>query len=133
MEKTNSESKSEDKSNEEEKVDDLLNTFNKQLKIEQKSADQKVNNRFKPYESKNKKRKRKSLSQKVQAKYMLFIFTQTIIKKSKNSSMISISGRPCRRRKTSVANFQKLLGGIALDRVFNRRPSSCVRGRSKRK
>merc|ERR1712037_33193 len=67
MEKSNSESKSEDaKSNGEEKVDDLLNTFNMQLKIEQKSADQKVKtvNRFKPYESKGKKRKRKSLSQK---------------------------------------------------------------------
>ena len=110
MENANSESKSEDKSNEEEKVDDLLNTFNKQLKIEQKSADQKVNNRFKPYESKNKKRKRKSLSQKVQAKYIPPIFTQKIIKKSRNSSMISISGGSYRRRKTSVANFQKLLG-----------------------
>jgi len=73
MEKSNSESKSEEVTNEEEKVDDLLNTFNKQLKIE-KTADQKVNNRFKPYKSK--KRKRKSLSQKVQTKYTTDIFTQ---------------------------------------------------------
>ena len=73
MEKSNSESKSEEVTNEEEKVDDLLNTFNKQLKIE-KTTDQKVNNRFKPYKSK--KRKRKSLSQKVQTKYTTDIFTQ---------------------------------------------------------
>jgi len=61
MEKSNSESKSEEVSNGEEKVDDLLNTFNKQLKID-KTTNQKVINRFKPYESK--KRKRKSLTQK---------------------------------------------------------------------
>lgn len=41
-----------------EKVDDLLSTFNSQLKFEQKADQNKTNKRFKPYKSKKRKSKK---------------------------------------------------------------------------
>ncbi|CAG5113411.1 Oidioi.mRNA.OKI2018_I69.chr2.g7522.t1.cds [Oikopleura dioica] len=49
-----------------EKVDDLLNTFNSQLKFEQKADQNKTSKRFKPYKSK--KRKSKKSASKEEAK-----------------------------------------------------------------
>lgn len=121
MDKTKSESVTKEVTTEEEKVDDLLNTFNSQLKIEQKTADQKVNNRFKPYKSK--KRKRKSLSLKVQTIYLLYIYSKCIHFQFEVSFLISILGDSS-SRKDALDCFQKLLRRISFNGVLNGRSAS---------